>query len=108
MARKDRINQKPFHNPPQPSFHKGGKGGLLCFDVNITMKKVNDKNPLKPLVSAKKKACPFLGTGLLYLLLHTIGWLLPITIVGEPLLDIDSIKLLKRPEYLFIFLINLF
>ena len=51
IARKDRINQKPLHNPLNPPLipacgrQEGGfKEGLLYFDVNITTKKVNEKN----------------------------------------------------------------
>jgi hypothetical protein len=47
MARKDRINQKSFHNPP---LRRGARRGLLFFDVNITIKKVNEKNPLEALI----------------------------------------------------------
>jgi hypothetical protein len=46
MARKDRINQKPLHNPSNPPLIKENKPGLLFIDVNITTKKVNEKNPL--------------------------------------------------------------
>jgi hypothetical protein len=35
MARKDRINQKPLQ---------------YCDDINITIKKVNEKNPLEALL----------------------------------------------------------
>jgi hypothetical protein len=106
MARKDRTNQNPFNNPLLPPLIKGGKGPSLLFDVNITMKKVNEKNPLEVLIKRPVPLVP--GTGLLYPLSHSINRLFPITIVGETVLDIDFIKLLKRPERLFILFINLF
>ena len=78
----------------------------MLFDVNITMKKVNEKNPLEVLIKRPVPLAP--GTGLFYHLSHSINRLFPITIVGEPLLDIDFIKFLKRSEYFFILPINLF
>jgi hypothetical protein len=43
--------KNPFIIPPAPPFNtKGGEGGLLFFDVNITIKKVNEKNPLETLL----------------------------------------------------------
>jgi hypothetical protein len=85
---------------------KGGEGPSLLFDVNITMKKVNEKNPLEVLIKRPVPHVP--GTGLFYHLPHSINRLFPITIVGETLLDIDFIKLLKRHEHLFILSISLF
>jgi hypothetical protein len=60
MARKDRINKKPLHNSPLPPFIKGGWGGLLIYDVNITTEKVNEKNPLEALLSKSFSARVFL------------------------------------------------
>jgi hypothetical protein len=78
----------------------------LLFDVNTTIKKVNEKNPLEVLIKRPVPLVP--GTGPSHLLSHTINRLFPITVVGEPLLDIDFIKFLKRSEYFFILPINLF
>ena len=47
----------PFHICP-PQAGKEDKEGLLFLDVNITTKKVNDKNPLEMLKYPIKKACP--------------------------------------------------
>jgi len=60
MARKDRINQKPLHNPLLLSFIiRGVGGGLLIFDVNITTEKVNEKNPLEMLNYPIKRPVPY-------------------------------------------------
>jgi hypothetical protein len=40
-----------FIIPPYPPLIKGGKGGLLIFDVNTITKKVNEKKPLEFLSS---------------------------------------------------------
>ena len=78
----------------------------MSFYVNITVKKVNQKNPLEILIKRPVPLVP--GTGLSHLLSHTIKRLFPITVVGETLLDIDFIKFLKRSKYFFILPINLF
>jgi hypothetical protein len=57
----------------------GGRRGVTVFDVNITIKKVNEKNPLEVLIKRPVPLVP--GTGLSHLLFHTIKRLFPITVV---------------------------
>jgi hypothetical protein len=74
------------------------------FDVNIILKKIKEKNLRNYLT---KKAClPFGGQA--HCAFHRIALLLPITVVGESLLNINLIKILEGSEHLFIFLIDFF
>jgi hypothetical protein len=68
-----------FNNPPNPPLIKGGEDTLMLFDVNITIKKVNEKNPLEVLIKRPVPLIP--GTGPSHLLSHTIKRLFPITVV---------------------------
>lgn len=104
IARKDRINQKPLHNPPRPPFIEAGLGTIIAFDVNITVKKVNEKNPSEVLI---KRPVLVSGTGPSRLLVRRVNRLFPIAVVGQTFLNIDSVKLLKGHQYFPILLICL-
>jgi hypothetical protein len=56
-----------------------GRKGITVFDVNIIVKKVNEKNPLEVLIKRPVPLVP--GTGLSHLLSHAINRLFPITVV---------------------------
>jgi hypothetical protein len=72
-----------YPHPTSYSSHystpSGGRRGVTVFDVNITIKKVNEKNPLEVLIKRPVPLIP--GTDPSHLLSHTINQLFPITVI---------------------------